>query len=111
MNEILKDPQMDIIIENIISIFTQIEGVELVRLNGITNYLQKISGKNISIDEVNLIIEKLKNAQIIKYDYIYVCPHCKEKSFIIEFKNENKVKLCDSCQTFYQLIEGATLFN
>lgn len=109
--EFWRDAQMDKIIETIIEIFSKIDGIELIRLTGLTRYLNKISGKHISTNEIEIIIDKLKNAGIIKYDYIFICPHCKEKSYIIKFTNENNVKLCDTCQTLYNLIYGQTLFK
>jgi peptide subunit release factor 1 (eRF1) len=105
--EFWRDQQMDTIIESIINIF-HTEGVELVRLKGLTRYLHKISGKELSIKEVETIVLKLNMAGIIKFEHELRCPHCGEVSYIVIQKNE-AAKLCDTCNTFYQIIPGTTL--
>jgi hypothetical protein len=110
--DFLHDAGMDAMIKDIIDIFIHIEGVELVRLSGMVKRAQKISGKwDLTKELVDSVIKKLKFANIINYKYIVNCPHCGEKSYIIkptgDFKN--KPKMCDTCNTFYSLIEGSTI--
>ena len=107
--EFWRDPQMDLIIGTIINIFVNTEGVELVRLNGLTKYLNKISNKSISIEEVKMIINKLNLADVINYEYELHCPHCGEISYIIIEKSKD-VKLCDTCNSIYQIIPNQTCF-
>lgn len=106
--EFWRDSQMDQVIETIIELFTKTEGVELVRLNGLTKYLHKISGKELSFKEVETIILKLNTAGIIHFEYELRCPHCGEISYIIVPKSE-LTKMCDTCGIFYQIIPGQTL--
>ena len=107
MSEFWRDNGMDKIIETIIYIFN-LEGVELVRMSGLTKHLNKI--KSISTNDIELIISKLNNQEIIKYEYIYICPHCNEKSYIIIPKEDNHVKICDTCKGIYMLENLKTLF-
>ena len=110
--EFWRDPVMDAIIEDIITIFTKVEGVELVRLSGMTLRARKISGKNdIPPETIDSIIRKLNTHNILKFNYITKCPHCGEISYIVKSEEEalKKPKLCDSCNTFYALLEGSTL--
>ena len=108
-NEFWRDPQMDLIIKTIIDIFVNTEGVELVRLNGLTAYLNKISGKLISKEDVQIIINKLNFANIINYKYELHCQHCGEISYIIIEKSKD-TKLCDTCNLIYQIIPNKTCF-
>jgi phage terminase large subunit GpA-like protein len=110
----LRDEKIDLMISDIVDIFTNVEGVELVRLSGITQRANNISGKgDIPRQSVDGVIVKLKNAGIIKYKYTTICPHCNEKSYIVvaEDNFKNKPKLCDTCNTFYSLIEGTNISN
>jgi transcription initiation factor IIE alpha subunit len=110
----LNDPSMNTVISEIIDIFNNVEGVELVRLSGMTRHANKIGGIiNISQETVDMIIKKLKSAGIINYKYIINCPHCHEQSFIIQSDEQfiYRPKLCDTCSTFYPLVDGATLYK
>lgn len=107
MSEFWRDPVMDKIIGIIVETFVDVEGVELVRLNGLTKYLNKF--KTISTSEVETIISKLNLSHIIDYKYELICPHCNEKSYII-IPKETTVKLCDTCQLMYQIESGKTMF-
>lgn len=109
--EFWRDPKMDALIEDIIDIF-KLDGVELVRLSGMTLRARKISEKSdLPPEAVDSIIKKLKANSIINFDYITKCPHCGEISYVIIYKEDfnQKPKLCDSCSAFYSLLEGATL--
>lgn len=109
-NLLLNDKKMNDIINKILEIFNDIEGVELVRLNGLTKYLNKLYGF-ISKEDVRLIIQKLKSAKIINYKYKLICPHCDEESYLLIFNDNKKLKMCDTCKTFYDLLEGYSLFK
>lgn len=104
----IQDKYMDEMIKDIIEIFNM-KGVELVRLSGLQRRSSLLAKMNIPFDTLENIIYKLKNAQLIKYEYITVCPHCGEKSYQIK-KIENNAKLCDTCKTYYSLIKDSSLF-
>lgn len=109
--EFWRDPNMDAMIEDIIDIF-KLEGVELVRLSGMTRRARRIAKKSdIPFQAIDNIIRKLNNHNIIKFDYITKCPHCGEISYIIKYKEDflQKPKLCDTCSTFFNLLENDTL--
>lgn len=107
MSEFWRDPIMDSVIGKIVEIFNM-EEVELVRLNGLTNYInQHIS--NITTNDVKMIIQKLNQANVINYKYEIVCPQCKETSYIIIEKTKG-FKTCDTCKTIYPLELNKNLF-
>ncbi|AEO93688.1 gp430 [Bacillus phage G] len=109
--EIIRDPILDRMFEEIISIF-KLEGVDLVRLSGLTKWCKKHTGRNdIPAHSVDSIIRKMQNNNVIQFDYVIKCPHCGETSYIINHKEDflNKPKLCDTCSAFYTLIDGANL--
>lgn len=108
MNEFWRDSTMDEIINTIIDIFTNTPEVELVRLKGLTKFLNKT--KSISEKEVILIISKLNFANVIDFEYELQCPHCGETSYVI-IPQQGNLKMCDTCNTFYQLELNKTLFN
>lgn len=110
--EFWRDPAMDAMIQDIVDIFTNVEGVELVRLSGMATRARKVSGKNdIPDSAIDNIIRKLQHAGVIGIKYITKCPHCLETSYHIILKDgwKEKPKLCDTCNTFYSLIENSTL--
>lgn len=111
MSEFWRDENMDSIIQSIIDLFNNIEGVELIRLNGLTKYLNKINNRNISKDDIEMIISKLNKANIINYIYKYSCPQCKETSYVLIPKQDAIAKLCDTCGIFYTLENNKTLFK
>jgi hypothetical protein len=99
-------------IADIVDIFTNIEGVELVRLSGMTRRANSINkNSNLPSDAIDRIIKKLKYAGVINYKYVTKCPHCGEQSYIIlcEHDFKTKPKMCDTCNTFYSLIDGHTI--
>jgi len=110
MNEFWRDSVMDNIIKEIVDLFTLTEGVELVRLNGLTKHLNKDNSKTISKEEIKTIISKLNKANVIDYKYEYHCPHCGEISYIIIPQKDNILKLCDTCNIVYMLENNKTLF-
>jgi hypothetical protein len=107
--DFLQSQNIDAVIKEIIEIFSDIEGVELVRLNGLTNHINNIS--NIPKEEIEIIIKKLKFHNIIQFKFELICPHCNEHSYIIKHDEDFilKPKLCDTCNTFYSLIKNSTL--
>jgi hypothetical protein len=108
--EFWRDPGLDAAISDLISIFTEVEGVELVRLSGMTRRFSQISGKfDMPSKAVDGIIRKLKGSNIIAYNYIMKCPHCGEKSYVIKSEENKTSKLCDTCNTMYALLDGSTL--
>ena len=111
-NEFWRDPEMDRMIEDIIEIFTKVEGVELVRLSGLTQRAARVGNKpGISPEIIDNIVHKLKGASVINYQYLTYCPHCFEVSYQITEKDPRKPKLCDTCKTMYNLIDGETIFE
>lgn len=110
--EIIRDQNLDKMFEEIIDIFKNVEGVELVRLSGLTNWCRKVSGKHdLPAGSLNNIVRKMRENNVISYDYIINCQHCGETSYIIKYKDDflTTPKLCDSCKSFYSLIEGVNL--
>jgi hypothetical protein len=109
--EFWRDPLMDSMIEDIIDIF-HMEGVELVRLSGMTRRARNIINKHdLPPEAVHNIILKLKNSNIINFKHITRCPHCGETSYQIKCADDFliKPKLCDTCNTLYALLHGSTL--
>ena len=107
MSEFWRDPVMDSVIGKIVEIFNM-DKVELVRLNGLVNYINKNIGP-INVDSTKSIINKLNQAGIIDYEYEIVCPTCKETSYIIIEKTKG-FKTCDTCKTIYPLELNKNLF-
>ncbi len=111
MSEFWRNKNVDIVIEDIIDIFSNIDGVELVRLSGLTNRAKKLSGIDFAKNDIEIILNKLKSNGIINYKYITICPHCEEKSYQIVDIDISKPKICDSCKIIYQLFNGTTLIK
>ena len=110
--DLLRDSKMDEMMQDIIDIFTIVEGVELVRLSGMTNRAKKISGKqDMNAYAVDKIIRTLNANKVISYGCIIKCPHCGEISYVLNYSQEfhSKPKMCDTCNTFYKLQEGSTI--
>lgn len=110
--EVWRDPNMDRAIEDVIDIFTNVDGVLLVRLSGMTKRFAQVSGKfDVPPEAVDNIIRKLNSNNIINFDYITKCRHCGEISYIIKHEPDflTKPKMCDTCQTFYSLLDGDNL--
>jgi hypothetical protein len=109
--EFWRDPKMDAIIEDVIDIF-KLDGVELVRLSGMTQRARNISGlHDIPHQAIDGIIRKLNAAGIIKFHYITKCPHCGEISYQVKYDGVSPIgpKLCDTCSTMFQPVNGSTL--
>lgn len=108
--EFWRNSGMDAMINDIIDIFTKVEGVEFVRLSGLLLRERNICGdSNLPLDALHTIIEKLKDNGIIYYKYIMACPYCQEISYQIIEQDISKPKLCDTCKALYNLIDGTTL--
>ena len=100
---------MENLIQDIISIFTNTDGVELVRLSGLTKRARRITDfTELPDDAVDSILHKLKDNGIISWEYITRCPYCNEKSYILKPLGVD-MKICDSCKTIYPLIVGSTV--
>lgn len=108
MNEFWRDPVKDQVIGTVVEIFN-LEGVELVRLNGLVRYINNHIGP-VTTEDVNIIIKKLNQANIIDYKYELVCPHCGEHSFIIVDK-DGMNKICDTCKGIYTIELNKTMFK
>ena len=102
----IHDKGMDDMLSDIVSIFNM-EGVELVRSSGLRKRVSSIANMNISYETLDSIINKLKSAGLINYEYITICPHCGEKSYQIK-KINGTAKLCDTCKTYYSLIKDSS---
>ena len=109
-NPLTNDTRMNKLIAEVIDIFINVEGVELVRLSGLTRYLKNLTGLNLSTDAVNNILQKLKAASLINWIYIMKCPYCGEIIYQIKERDKQLPKLCDSCKSMFQLVENDTLF-
>ena len=100
----IHDKSMDEMIKDIIEIFNM-EGVELVRLSGLTKRASDISNMNIPPETLDNILHKLKFAGVINYEYITICPFCKEKSYQIKQINNNG-KICDTCGSYFTISDS-----
>jgi predicted Zn-ribbon and HTH transcriptional regulator len=107
--EFWHDNKMDEAIKDMIDIFMNVEGDELVRLSGLTKRFCRISEKDLSEEAVNNIVQKFKANGVINYQYILSCPHCHEISYQIIERDIKKAKLCDTCKTLYNIVDGITL--
>lgn len=101
--------QMDDMLNDIVDIFTNIEGVQLVRISGLIRRASRISGKTIDIETINMILNKMKANNIINWKYIYQCPFCKEIFYQIDDTPSDKPKLCDTCNTMF--VPQQNLYN
>lgn len=123
----LKDIQMDKMLEDIVEIFHLNEKIEqehqenlkkleetnssditetpkfqkvnLVRLSGLTRRANRISGRIISHETIDYIVQKMKLQNIIDFRYSFQCPFCGEIIYQIEDIPADKPRLCDSCQS------------
>ena len=106
----IKDPKMENVINDLIEIFTKVEGVNLVRLSGLLKREQKIlDDLELTPEILNNILTKLRASGIIQYKFTTHCPHCQEISYQLIDLDLTKIKVCDTCSTFYHLISGITL--
>ena len=110
-NPLTNDTRMNKLITETIDIFVNVEGVELVRLSGLTRHLKNLTNIDLSMDAVNNIVHKLKNANLINWQYIMKCPFCGEIIYQIKERDKRLPKLCDSCKSMFQLVENDTLFS
>ena len=107
--EFFRDPRMDKMLTDIVEIFS-LEGVELVRLSGITSRAKRISGLNdLTESAVDNIIHKMRDVGVITWEYIMKCPHCGEISYQVTERDMTIPKLCDTCGTIYKLTEDMNL--
>ena len=98
----IHDIPMDNMLNDIVDIFTQVQGVELVRLHGLTRRAQRISNMS-GIDEftLNNILNKMKKQGIINWRYSYQCPQCGETYYQIKDVPNDTLKICDTCQHMF----------
>lgn len=104
---------LDTMVRDIIDIFTNVEGVKLVRLSGLFVREQRISNyKNLTPELLDNIIHKLKNAHVIDYQYVLYCPNCFEVTYQVEHtENPYKAKVCDTCGQIYIPTKEVSLFE
>lgn len=108
--EFWKDPKMEAMLSDIVDIFKNIDGVELVRLSGLTKRAKRITGiSDINESIIDNILHKMRDAGVITWEYTMKCPHCGEISYQITERDVNKPKLCDSCGTIYKLTENVNM--
>ena len=111
-NPLTNDTRMNNLIAEVIDIFVNVEGVELVRLSGMTRHLKALTGfMELPTDAVDNIIQKLKQAGLIDWQYIMKCPYCGEVIYQIKERDSKLPKLCDSCKSMFTLVENDTLFD
>ena len=103
---------LDSMMKDIIEIFN-LEGVELVRLNGLHKRALRISNcQSLDKDMLNSIVHKLKQQGIIHYEYILKCPHCNELTYqVVKRESPVKAKVCDTCQLLYIPTKNISLFE
>lgn len=98
----IHDMNMDNMLNDIIDIFMNTPGVEVVRLKGLTRRAQRISNMS-GIDELTLnnILNKMKHNKIIDWKYSYTCPQCGETFYQIKDVPNDSLKICDTCQRMF----------
>lgn len=98
----IHDIQMDNMLNDIVSIFMDTPGVEVVRLKGLTRRAQRISNMS-GIDELtlNTVLNKMKKDHIIDWKYSYICPQCNETFYQIKDVPNDTLKICDTCQHMF----------
>ena len=98
----IHDVKMDNMLNDIVSIFTKTEGVELVRLSGLLKRACRIGGLNdLTLESLDNILQKMKFNKIIDWKYVMRCPHCGEISYQIKDVPVDKLKICDTCQSMF----------
>ena len=103
---------LDAMMHDIVDIFTNIEGVKLVRLSGLYFRELRISNyKELQPQELDAIIHKMKAAGVINYQYITYCPQCWEVSYQLKPKNPTEPKTCDTCGHVYIPTLNESLFE
>lgn len=104
---------LDTMVRDIIDIFTNVEGVKLVRLSGLFMRERRISNYNdLTPEELDNIIHKLKKAGVIDYQYVLYCPHCFEVTYQIEHtENPYQAKVCDTCGQIYIPTKELSLYE
>lgn len=108
--DFIKDPTLDKMLNEIIEIF-HMEGVELVRLNGLAKFLLKTTGNLIDKQILANVIQKMFFEHIIDYQYVMGCPHCGEVIYQIKERDITLPKLCDTCNTMFALNEDTLLIE
>ena len=96
----IRDPKMDAMLNDIVEIFTQIEGVKLVRIKGLTKRANRIADIRVDEETLDSILHKMKNHGIISWKYCYECPHCHEIVYQIEDLPVDKLRTCETCKNF-----------
>ena len=93
---------LDTMMREIIDIFNNIEGVELVRLNGLTKHSIRIAGTQ-AVDKelIDTIVHKLKRNNIIHWKYEYECPYCHEVFYQVKDVPSDSLKICDTCESMF----------
>lgn len=97
----IHDSQMDKMLDDIVDIFNNVEGVQLVRLGGLVRRASRISNQMISMETIDYILHKMKMQKVINWNYAYQCPYCKEVFYQVDDTPKDKIKLCDTCQTMF----------
>lgn len=97
----INDENMNKMLQDIVDIFTNVEGVQLVRLGGLVRRASRISNRQISIETIDYILHKMQSQNIINWKYAYQCPYCKEIFFQIDDTPADKAKICDTCNTMF----------
>jgi hypothetical protein len=108
--DFMKDPVLDSMLAEIVDIF-HLDGVELVRLNGLARHLQNTTGNVIDMQTLANVIQKLYMAHVIDYQYVMGCPHCGEVIYQIIERDVTLPKLCDTCKTMFALNDDTLLIE
>ena len=99
---------LDAALTDVVDVF-HTEGVELVRLSGLTRRVNRIikerGGTGVSTELVYSTVLKMRERGIVSYAYELHCPYCHETSWVVAppEKDASRVKACDTCGQVYGL--------
>jgi hypothetical protein len=93
------DSLMDKALEDIVDIFTNVEGVKLVRRSGLLIRESSIAGGIIDAPTIDTILHKMKMQNVINYKYVFQCPYCNEVIYRVDDQPSDQLYLCDTCQS------------
>ena len=96
----IPDFAMDNMLNDVVDIFTNVEGVKYVRLKGLAARATRLANTNIEQDFMDIILNKMRRQGIIRWFYEFKCPFCGEVFYQIEDTPIDQLRICDTCQSF-----------
>ena len=98
--DMIKDERLDAMMRDIVTTFN-LDWVQLVRLNGLSDRCRRISGLHLDNAFFESMLLKIKQAGLINWRYVSECPYCHEVIYQITDVPMDKLKICDTCQSLY----------